>query len=141
MKTKQDIRKYIKTLFWEQNREKRNIKDIIIEEKVLDYIEKQSVQNICIYENMDDEVDTKVLITKLEEIGKNIYTPQVISETEMILIDKEYEIYEKEIDIFIMGDDWEGRFDHLKKYCDVVYLPRTPSISTTEVIEIIKEKA
>jgi 5-formyltetrahydrofolate cyclo-ligase len=51
---------------------------------------------------MDDEVDTKVLITKLEEIGKNIYTPQVISETEMILIDKEYEIYEKEIDIFIM---------------------------------------
>jgi glycerol-3-phosphate cytidylyltransferase-like family protein len=39
----------------------------------------------------------------------------------------------------VMGDDWQGRFDHLSKYCEVIYLPRTPSISTTEVIEIIKE--
>lgn len=42
-------------------------------------------------------------------------------------------------DILVMGDDWQGRFDHLNEYCKVVYLPRTPSISTTEVIEIIKE--
>ena len=48
-------------------------------------------------------------------------------------------ITSKNADILVMGDDWQGRFDHLKHYCQVVYLPRTPSISTTEVIEIIKE--
>ncbi|WNC73125.1 adenylyltransferase/cytidyltransferase family protein [Thalassotalea psychrophila] len=41
-------------------------------------------------------------------------------------------------DILIMGDDWEGKFDHLKDICEVVYLPRTPSVSTTEIIEIVK---
>lgn len=37
------------------------------------------------------------------------------------------------IDIFVMGDDWEGEFDFLKEYCEVVYLPRTKNISTTKV--------
>jgi glycerol-3-phosphate cytidylyltransferase len=41
-------------------------------------------------------------------------------------------------DILVMGDDWEGRFDDMKKLCKVIYLKRTPSISTTEVIEIVK---
>lgn len=34
-------------------------------------------------------------------------------------------------DVFLMGSDWEGKFDFLKDYCRVVYLPRTPSVSTT----------
>ena len=37
------------------------------------------------------------------------------------------------VDTFVMGDDWKGKFDFLKKYCDVVYLPRTPEISTTQI--------
>lgn len=37
------------------------------------------------------------------------------------------------IDIFVMGDDWEGEFDFLKEYCEVIYLPRTADISTTEL--------
>jgi len=40
-------------------------------------------------------------------------------------------------DILVMGDDWEGKFDHLKDLCEVVYLKRTPSVSTTEIIEVI----
>ena len=36
-------------------------------------------------------------------------------------------------DVFVMGDDWEGKFDFLKDYCKVVYLPRTPEISTTQI--------
>ncbi len=36
-------------------------------------------------------------------------------------------------DIFVMGDDWEGKFDFLKEYCEVVYLSRTPEISTTQI--------
>jgi glycerol-3-phosphate cytidylyltransferase len=35
------------------------------------------------------------------------------------------------IDIFVMGDDWEGKFDHLARLCEVVYLPRTDGVSTT----------
>lgn len=40
--------------------------------------------------------------------------------------------------LLVMGDDWEGRFDWVKPNCDVLYLPRTPSISTTEIIEVVK---
>jgi glycerol-3-phosphate cytidylyltransferase len=36
-------------------------------------------------------------------------------------------------DVLIMGDDWAGKFDHLRELCDVIYLPRTPHISTTQV--------
>jgi glycerol-3-phosphate cytidylyltransferase len=35
------------------------------------------------------------------------------------------------IDVFVMGDDWQGKFDWLRDYCKVVYLPRTPGISST----------
>lgn len=41
-------------------------------------------------------------------------------------------------DTLVMGDDWTGRFDWVKSDCDVIYLPRTPSISTTEIIEVVK---
>ncbi len=43
-------------------------------------------------------------------------------------------------DILIMGDDWQGKFDHLSDICQVIYLPRTPSVSTTEIIEVVKTK-
>lgn len=41
-------------------------------------------------------------------------------------------------DVLVMGDDWQGKFDHLSDICKVIYLPRTPSVSTTEIIEIVK---
>ena len=37
------------------------------------------------------------------------------------------------IDIFAIGDDWQSKFDFLKKYCEVIYLPRTKDISTTKL--------
>ncbi|GAB7004094.1 adenylyltransferase/cytidyltransferase family protein [Nocardioides sp. AN3] len=40
-------------------------------------------------------------------------------------------------DVLVMGDDWAGRFDELTDICEVVYLPRTPAISTTALIEKI----
>jgi glycerol-3-phosphate cytidylyltransferase len=40
--------------------------------------------------------------------------------------------------VLVMGDDWAGRFDEFGSICDVVYMPRTPSISTTEIIEVIR---
>lgn len=41
-------------------------------------------------------------------------------------------------DILVMGDDWQGKFDNFRTICDVIYLPRTPAISTTVVIEKIR---
>ena len=40
-----------------------------------------------------------------------------------------------------MGDDWKGRFDEFEDICEVVYLPRTPAISTTALIEKISDLA
>jgi glycerol-3-phosphate cytidylyltransferase len=44
------------------------------------------------------------------------------------------------IDVVVMGGDWAGsdRFEYLKEYCDVVYLDRTPGISTTQVKQHLK---
>lgn len=42
------------------------------------------------------------------------------------------------IDTFVIGDDWIGKFDNLKEYCDVIYLDRTPEISTTKIKKELK---
>ncbi|MDP9142744.1 MAG: adenylyltransferase/cytidyltransferase family protein [Pseudomonadota bacterium] len=47
-------------------------------------------------------------------------------------------IIEHRADVLVMGDDWAGRFDFLQPVCKVVYLPRTPSISTSATIEKIR---
>lgn len=44
------------------------------------------------------------------------------------------------IDIFVMGDDWKGKFDYLEQYCEVVYLPRTIGISSTLLKEVISNE-
>ena len=43
------------------------------------------------------------------------------------------DVQEFKVDTFVIGDDWEGKFDFLEEYCEVVYLPRTPEISTTQI--------
>ncbi len=49
-------------------------------------------------------------------------------------------ILQHNADALVMGNDWEGKFDEFRDICEVIYLPRTPSISTTEIIEVIKEQ-
>lgn len=46
---------------------------------------------------------------------------------------KKDDVIKYQIDEFVMGDDWKGKFDELKDHCDVVYLERTPNISTTKI--------
>lgn len=41
------------------------------------------------------------------------------------------DVKKHKVDIFVMGDDWKGKFDFLEKYCKVIYLERTKNISTT----------
>ncbi|HOP46417.1 MAG TPA: glycerol-3-phosphate cytidylyltransferase [Desulfobacteraceae bacterium] len=51
---------------------------------------------------------------------------------------KRNDVHKYHVDIFVIGDDWKGKFDFLKEErCDVVYLPRTPEISTTQIKKIL----
>lgn len=43
------------------------------------------------------------------------------------------DIKQYNVNSFVMGSDWEGKFDYLSKYCNVVYLPRTEGISSTKI--------
>lgn len=65
------------------------------------------------------------------------YVDQVIPEENWE--QKSSDIQKYSVDIFVMGDDWRGKFDELKSLCDVVYLPRTPVISSTAIKKIIGE--
>ena len=49
------------------------------------------------------------------------------------------DIQKYDVDIFAIGSDWEGKFDYLKEYCEVVYLPRTEGISSTMLREGLQE--
>ncbi len=51
---------------------------------------------------------------------------------------KRQDVVDYKIDTFVMGDDWKGKFDFLSDLCEVVYLPRTPEISTTKIKQDLK---
>lgn len=59
------------------------------------------------------------------------YVDMVIPETNWE--QKITDVAKYDVDIFVIGDDWEGKFDFLKEYCEVVYLSRTDGISTTQI--------
>lgn len=52
--------------------------------------------------------------------------------------DKRKHIKEYNVDILVMGSDWEGKFDDLTDLCEVIYLPRTEGISTTKIKNDLK---
>ena len=73
------------------------------------------------------------------EIGKAIrYVDEVILEENWE--QKKLDVQKYDVDVFVMGDDWEGKFDFLKEYCEVVYLPRTEGISSTMIKSELKQK-
>jgi glycerol-3-phosphate cytidylyltransferase len=66
------------------------------------------------------------------------YVDEVFLEEALEL--KRHYLQTHEADVLVMGDDWRGRFDEFRDICRVEYLPRTPSISTTAIIEKIRTK-
>lgn len=54
---------------------------------------------------------------------------------------KRSDVVDNSISVFTMGDDWAGKFDFLSDVCEVVYLTRTPSISSTEIKKITGDSA
>jgi glycerol-3-phosphate cytidylyltransferase len=53
---------------------------------------------------------------------------------------KTTDIIKYEVEYFVIGDDWQGKFDFLKSQCKVVYFERTPDISTTIIKNDIYQK-
>ncbi|MBO5814112.1 MAG: glycerol-3-phosphate cytidylyltransferase [Alistipes sp.] len=67
------------------------------------------------------------------------YVDEVIAEDNWE--QKRTDIHTHNVDIFVIGDDWQGKFDFLEEEgCQVVYLTRTPEISTTQIKSDIKQK-
>ena len=64
------------------------------------------------------------------------YVDEVFPEESLEL--KEAYLKTYSADVLAMGDDWKGKFDHLSDQCEVIYFPRTPAISTTQLIEKIQ---
>ncbi|MBN8433052.1 glycerol-3-phosphate cytidylyltransferase [Priestia flexa] len=71
--------------------------------------------------------ERKILLESLK------FVDEVIPETDWD--QKIRDVIENHVDIFVMGDDWEGKFDFLNNYCQVIYLPRTEGISTSKIKE------
>ena len=66
---------------------------------------------------------------------------EAIRYVDLVIPEESWEhVKEFKVDTFVIGDDWEGKFDFLKEYCDVVYLPRTPEISTTQIKKDLGKK-
>ncbi len=72
---------------------------------------------------------------RLEIVGSLKMVDEVFVE-ESLEKKRDY-IVEHGADVLVMGDDWAGKFDWVSDVCEVVYLPRTPSVSTTGLIEHI----
>ncbi|MFD1031343.1 glycerol-3-phosphate cytidylyltransferase [Metaplanococcus flavidus] len=59
------------------------------------------------------------------------YVDEVIPETSWD--QKADDITTNHVAVFVMGSDWEGKFDELSDYCEVIYIPRTDGISTSKI--------
>ena len=66
------------------------------------------------------------------------YVDEVIPETDWGL--KITDVKKYNIDMFVIGNDWKGKFDFLKEYCEVIYLGRTDGISTTQIKQELSKK-
>lgn len=69
---------------------------------------------------------------RLEIVASLACVDEVFREESLEL--KRHYILKHQADLLVMGDDWAGRFDHLRDVCAVRYLPRTEGISTTEIL-------
>ncbi len=73
------------------------------------------------------------VMERIEAVKATGYADQIIIEE--YRGQKIDDIQKYGVDIFAVGSDWEGYFDYLKEYCEVVYLPRTEGISSTQLRE------
>ena len=65
---------------------------------------------------------------------------EAIRYVDLVIPEENWEQKVQDVKEYHIGDDWEGKFDFLKEYCEVVYLPRTPEISTTQIKQDLNHK-
>lgn len=73
------------------------------------------------------------LATRMENVKASGFADEII--VEEYLGQKISDIIKYGVDAFVIGDDWRGKFDHLSEYCEMIYLPRTEGISSTQIRE------
>ncbi len=87
-----------------------------------------------------NQIKGKKTIIPFEQRAKIVesirYVDRVIAENSWD--QKKDDIKKYGVTHFVMGDDWRGKFDDLKELCEVVYLPRTQGISSTELKDTLK---
>ena len=86
-------------------------------------------------EEFDKKRGKKDVKQSLEE---RINAVKQINIADEIIIERDFgqkidDILKYNVDIFTVGSDWTGKFDYLKEYCEVIYLPRTEGISSSEL--------
>lgn len=90
------------------------------------------------FNQIKDKKSTYPYNERTEIVNSIKYVDEVIPENNWE--QKIEDIKKHKIDIMVMGDDWKGKFDFLKEYCQVLYLERTPNISSTEIKDEIRGK-
>jgi glycerol-3-phosphate cytidylyltransferase len=85
------------------------------------------------YRPIFPQADRREIISGLAVVDKTFFEESLELKGDYI---KQYKA-----DILVMGDDWKGRFDQFKNLCEVIYLPRTEGISTTQVKEDTVKRA
>ena len=73
---------------------------------------------------------------RVELVRSVRYVDEVIAEHQWE--QKIVDVQQHKVDVFVMGSDWQGKFDFLKPYCEVVYLPRTDNVSSTDLKKAIQ---
>ena len=73
------------------------------------------------------------LATRIENVRSTGFADLII--VEEYLGQKIQDIIKYDVDVLVVGSDWKGKFDHLRKYCEVKYLERTKNISSTQIRE------
>ena len=86
----------------------------------------------------DDYDKTRGKINIQQSLAERIEAVKQTGLADLIIVE-EYEgqkiddIKRYDVDIFTLGSDWEGKFDYLREYCEVIYLPRTEGVSSSEI--------
>lgn len=78
------------------------------------------------------------VLERIEAVRQTGYADEIVIED--YVGQKIDDIQRFGVDIFAIGSDWQGHFDYLKEFCQVVYLPRTEGISSTQLREEVLEK-
>lgn len=73
------------------------------------------------------------LVKRIENVKNSGFADEII--VEEYLGQKIQHILQYNVDVLVVGSDWKGKFDHMRKYCEVVYLERTKDISSTMLRE------